>query len=265
MQFYINQILFFVFSFITIYEPTRADAPPATLHVVSVCDTTEFDIGLSTRRDCELIDREINKIAFYTGMKLNKIRIADFNTTPKKVLDKVRTLNIASQDTVLFYFSGHGFHRTKEANTRWPELFFSLTEQGLRLSEIESIIKNKKPRLTILIADSCNNYIEEEFAPLSAIRKSITYLKSPYELRQSALKKLFLEANGVIYAVGAVEGEYSIGTDDGGFFTHTFFEVLNNAGVLGNEVDWDTILMTVHYILYEKYNMITDYAIMKKR
>lgn len=244
---------------LSVFVPQNTDA--ATLHTVVVCDTTENDIGYSTKRDCERVQREVQKIAYLAEMNLNYKELSGYYAQTRKVWDTLRQLRVAEDDVVVFYFSGHGIHRYSEQGTRWPDLYFSLEDRAIPLGNISDAINKKNPRFALIVSDSCNNFVDDEDAPRLAIRKALVSLPQMQERRIDAYKKLFRDVKGTIICVGAIEGGYALAGNNGGSFTIALFDILNRNLFLGNSVEWENILLTVRDQLINSGVGIPDYSI----
>ncbi len=232
-----------------------------TLHAFVICDTSEYDIGYSTRRDSYRLKEETEKMAYYTGMELKYTELTGVHVQPRKMWKAISDAVIEEDDAVIFYFSGHGIHLTSEKGTRWPDLYFSMVDKTVPLADIYSEIVQKKPRFALFLADSCNNFLEEADAPPRASKKGVVSLKQVYDVRTEAYKKLFLESKGSIIAVGAIEGGYAFATSEGGCFTNTFFDRLNTMLHRGDALDWESLLITVRDKLIFEGTCTPDYSI----
>lgn len=118
----------------------------------------------------------------------------DEQSDPKKILDLVRELNPRPDDTVVFYYSGHGASDDQGH-------YFAMAKGKLHRKQVLEAINVKRPRLAVIITDCCNvrsdGYVS--FAPNFGIEHPI----SPTPLFRS----LFLEPKGIVDMNSSAPGE----------------------------------------------------------
>lgn len=209
----------------------------ASLHAIIVADTLDKNIGRSVAFDLENIQAEVRNIAFYTELELKETIFKDDQVLPSQLLQAIDQLEINEDDVIFFYFSGHGFRTEKKGETPWPNLYFCSVDQGIEFDWIGKKLENYHPRLTIMMADACNNFIPKPIAP-PLMRKSI--------IRESLIKdnysKLFLECKGILMITSSLAGEFSFATKSGGLFTRAFLQHFHSALEGHSEADWFSIL-----------------------
>lgn len=207
-----------------------------TLHALVLVDEYS-DISAACIADKFKIEEEVQIIAQKTRLKLNLQQIdyskADLETT-------IEELEVNENDVIFFYFTGHGYRYEDQIQCgALPYLYLTkdkehLYEAGVCLESITEQLKAKAPRLLISLADCCNNILpyEEPIAMNTALVGAI-------------YKKLFLESEGHIIATSSLPGQYSFATNNGGYFTNSFLEVIRNLASLDSdlsEVSWDKVL-----------------------
>jgi hypothetical protein len=180
-------------------------------------------------------------IAQATGLKLNLIVLDGKVIVPngegrEKVLATIEDLRPNSKDVVVFYYAGHG--AMDHEGGLWPEMALQGSEtpfEGLlQLSKVNEVLKRQKPRLLLVMADTCN----EANVTLRG-RDEVIKLEPGTE---NAYKTLFLKHQGVIIASSSERGQNSNGGADGGFFTQGFLDSLQNEVRSPAEPTWENIM-----------------------
>ncbi len=221
-------------------SPTTTPTPPAqpetssgvTLHLIIVADTLDPNIGKSVIRDSENIQSMFQSVVNSSQRKisLNKIVLEGSSITRHNLMTALTYPRIKSNDIVVFLYSGHGF-RTSDKSSKWPML--NTKEYSTNFDEVISIIKSANPRMFILIADCCNNYIDR------GIRTIAPKMLDTFEYKN--IERMFLSSNTKIAASGSVPGMYSYGDDDeGGYFTAAFISSLKTA-LNSSDGNWDKV------------------------
>jgi hypothetical protein len=188
-----------------------------TLHMLIVADTADASIGSSTLEDLKHMQNKAREIAANSGMKLNMtvLKAPEFNGTT--TLAAVKKLDPGPNDTVFFYYSGHGF-RTHNSKTKWPNLYVKKPEPGLEYAKILEILDKKNPRLVIALGDMCNSF--------SDLKSSSGTDRAFSEPQPENYKKLFVKTRGRIYASGSKPGQFSFAMNSGGAFTNQWIRAL---------------------------------------
>jgi hypothetical protein len=210
-------------------------AEPATLHAILVGDTVDPNIGRGDKLDLDLMSALLRDAAKNTGMKLN-LRVFEDRIIRSQIMSAVQALRPESNDTVVFFYTGHGY-RTSAFRDKWPA--FALKSEsggsaGLDQKWVYNELKDKGARLLIVMADACNSVISE-----GAIDTRLA-LRSGKELPDS-YKKLFLEARGNILASSSIPGQYSYSGDRGSQFTVAFIESVRKALTTASPA-WEPIM-----------------------
>lgn len=221
----------------------------STLHSIIIGDTQDRRIGKSVKLDLPKMKESSKKIAHYTGLNLKETVITGQDCNIKNILNTLESLDLDQDDTVILYYSGHGYRTDNPKDNRWPNMSppgFA----GVNLEYLAEILLNKNPRFILAIADVCNNIITERFAPETLIRRELvdeTTIKTNF-------KKLFVETRAVILASGSSPSEYSYCDEkNGGHFTLYYLRFLNEE-VRKKEIpaDWDSIFSKAKDKLYKQ-------------
>lgn len=180
---------------------------PVTLKALLIADTNDASIGQSVKTDLYTMKRELELISQYAGMKLDIKTMESNEVNNSNVVRAVKNLKVGPDDTLIFYFSGHGYrHSTKD--TKWPMMH--LKGGGLDFYWVATTLKAKNPRFMMVMTDSCNSYTDR--SPL--MDKTFR----PIE-KANSYRKLFAEARGSIIASASSPGEYAWGSSAGGAFS----------------------------------------------
>lgn len=217
-------------------------------HTVIVADTyarmVGADISMTVESDFRAVRLETQKMALSTGIPLIENLCIGKEASSRQVLQTIRKLNVEPDDVVLFYFAGHGYRTEEDAGDPWPTLNFGVDEKALHFSNVIELLIEKGAKLTIALADSCNNTIPEEFALPEILIARVGFPESIRErYREEGLQALMLRTEGIVLACAAKADTYSrAGLKRGGIFTNAFFESLYAECASAYEPSWGTIL-----------------------
>jgi hypothetical protein len=207
----------------------------ATIHAVLVGDVHDPDIGPGDRKDLGLIKDLLNDVSKNTGMKLS-MKVIDDRIDRTKVMNAVKGVNPASDDMVIFYYTGHGY-RMRSMKNQWPAMALQGPGDetaGLDQYWVFNELRRKRPRLLLVMADACNNYVSE-----GAVDTRL-FLQSGRE-KADNYRKLFAESKGAIIASSSRPGQYSYSGDTGSQFTVAFLRTLRQA-LSGERPTWDAVM-----------------------
>ncbi len=114
--------------------------------------------------------------------------------TAAEVKHEINNLRVASNDIIVFYYSGHGYNQGKD---KWPTL--NLLDENYWFSDILKVLNRhkSKAKLLLCIADCCNkgfrnaNLPGASFNPIESanIRKLFTDFKGKKTILMSASKQ----------------------------------------------------------------------------
>lgn len=245
-----NKIL--IFFYLTCFAISNFSLEASTFHTILIGDTRDKELRKVIQKDLKHMEKHLDEVfecldvdwyqqVIYTGHDVNS-----------DILQDLKNLNIQPDDIVFFYFSGHGFYTGNSEAECWPTLYFSQEDIGIDQSYIMQVILEQQPRLFICLADCCNNILEEEdeIPEIIATRYKV---KSKKLGKSLSLRKLFLEARGVILISSAAPEYYAEGTNEkGSCFTNHYIKAFNQALQLNSaHISWDCILSKTQQILWK--------------
>ena len=173
--------------------------------------------------------------------------------TVPRIQKWISSLPRKGKDIVLFYYSGHGGRvgkkgkKVEKIQGRWPLIFCPKKNPdkppGVLVGKtICRQITRKKPRLAIVLFDSCNSLLG---ARGLLDEPSSTFLDVD-QTKLPQLKKLFLKKRGTIIASAASPREFAFGLNQGpfagGLFTSSLLYSLKYYAK-GPDVTWNTVFL----------------------
>lgn len=264
---------------------TGAQETPAAIHMIIVGDISESKMGVEV--DLKRWCREFYEIKNHTGTTPSVVLFCDANDAIQDRSDSIEAITgstvlktdksvdavlkacddlvINPNDTVIFYFGGHGF-RTDEVVGKWPAILLHKNvdgwpkKTGVPLTRIFKKLSAKNPRLLLVMADCCNDWRPVPIAPPVALG-----WETPVP-RDLSYKKLFLESKGHYLASGCLQNQKSRSDAKvGGYFTSQFFDSLEVNAVDATSTgtsssSWDSIFTSVSKVkLWKSPENAADY------
>jgi hypothetical protein len=171
---------------------------------------------------------------------------ATINTT-------LQNLAIAPGDTVVIYYAGHGFNlktwnsdvfSTNPAqyvagsplSLQTPFLWCGSYDQDPNSVAVARWVSVKKPRLVIVIADSCNSFL---YGPSPVPLGFAAVAAPPPPPIERRLRGLFLNSSGTVLVAGATPGQFGFYTGDGGKFTNQLLDIIEQGPDI--EISWNDV------------------------
>lgn len=229
------------------YAPLAA-APLAkgVLHAIVVGDLDSKDIQHAIRYDLRNVSDEINRIGHYTGMKLDQKHFTGKTARTAKIMQYIENLKVGNNDLIVFYFSGHGYRTPSKGSDPWPNLYFETEKVGIDLSDLVEQLREKNARLTVVMADCCNNVLSDKYAP-PLVKKAMMAVDRRANVG-NAYSKLFMEAQGFIVVASCKAEQTSLALATGSLYTLSFLSSLQDT-VKGSSasVTWQDLLDKASY------------------
>lgn len=183
--------------------PPSPGTGTAKMHLILAADISPSDnVGGTVRSDAynlrELIENNVS------SGRLNIINLEEKrrgNTLTKEdILQSIRNVNANSDDTIFFFYSGHGAFDSVAG-----QYFALASQEQVFRSEVLTAMQSTSARLSILISDCCYNQADVEPArrpPLAA--------RGQVEIKgvRPLIEKLFFETKGVVDITASEKGTY---------------------------------------------------------
>jgi len=204
-----------------------------TIHAILAADRADAKIGRGVTIDLENMMHLLR--SNIPPANLNLV-ILDVNSmTPDGMLDAVDRLTVDPNDTILFYYSGHG-----ALDARNQKQFFALTKGGNIYREtLLTKIEEKLPRLAVLLSDCCNNEADG-VGVRSATLRNTPILKTPGSF-SPLFENLLVFCKGTADLTSSKPGEYSFvdnkNPSRGSFFTWALVELFDR-NKTNEDLDW---------------------------
>lgn len=232
-----KKILFF-FLFVCIGVNLSAQ----TLHTLIFINKSEPGRESDRTADFNKMTTFINDVARRIGYSNDLRTHTGSEFTVSKVLSEIRSLNVGSNDVVIFYYHGHGTNTSdNRTNTQWPAMH--ITPNGDDLSaatflehskvkeELESVCGQAK--LVLCIADCCNRFSFKPNPPAKMVPRD-----------RDNIKKLFTGFSGqkFIMVSASKPGQYGYSANTGSIFGDYFRSAINYYSENSSNPTWDEVL-----------------------
>lgn len=227
-----------VFLFLIVCLSTNLTA--ANLDVFLICDTEADGIGPSVRTNLlkmEGFAKELSRTLNY-DLKLHVYKDKNANSA---FINKIKSLQCRSDGIVIFYWAGHGYREMAKKNP-WPSFsFHNDCIRGVDLFHVVQLFKQKKPKMILAIADTCNSIIPDSHAPL-LVKGITTDTVEASNNHAVNLKKLFNQKGAFVFSSSSPgQPSWYWVMPEGGFFTIALFKAMSEELNLKGEPSWDAI------------------------
>lgn len=222
-----------LFIFLILFSVHFVSISAEGIHLIIAGDT-QSDLRQQVQKDVAFMKNRGQALANELGKTYRPAIFIEENLTRPGILSYLDSKNFDASDIVIFYFTGHGF-RTKEKQSKWPNLYFTKSNTCMELDEIVERLSQKNPQFALIIADCCNNYTDQvmpgvqyfQFEPLS------------HHTFHPKVAELFKNSSGLLVISGAEPGGFSWSNNEGGILTAAFFEALGFRS--RSTVNWDQV------------------------
>ena len=179
-----------------------------TIHLINVADTNDAKVGVSCEEDMGNVAQ-----VFFFGFPermLKETRLSADEVSVENIMKAVAAAPVRANDTLVLFWSGHGGFDVQR-----KEHFLQMPGGGLLFrSTLLGALKKKEARLTVLMTDSCANFVDttanlQQLAPASP---------DPNRGVAPLFDELFIKSRGVVDINAAAPGEFALGLRCGGLF-----------------------------------------------
>ncbi len=200
------------------------------------------------------VDRRGVLFALQNGLRADELLIHDDITgnrvTRAHVLDRLKNMPVGADDTVFFYYSGHG------AVLENVDHALTTTGGDILRSEVRSAIRAKNPRLAIIVTDCCANVVRRPPRP------SAPAGQAPALPREQVppIRSLLLGHRGIVDILSSAVGESSWCTkESGGFFTAALVQGLESPFAHDFDLDLDGFVEWSEFFPYLRSRTMWQY------
>lgn len=152
------------------------------IKAILIGDSLDCEIGKECKKDVRIVEDYLRAYSKKTKTPLDVYTISGEDVRFKMVVPFVWQLKVESDDTLFFFWSGHGFH-LREQPDPLPILLFSQEDtknlrRGLSLFEIVVELEGKGADMLIAIADCCNDFPDEDDCRCIGLKRSKGFSRS---------------------------------------------------------------------------------------
>ena len=193
----------FVFGTIVFLLSLAFPASAQTIHVVIAADG-QGGFGANLRADYRNVRNVFTQNVPKSQLRLVALDMEEVN--PDSILEAVSKIKPAPSDTLVVYYSGHAANDSAAGGH-----YFQFRDASGKTSELQrrillAAMKEKKPRLAVLLTDCCN--IDSKSTGHSKEKDSDPTPESP-ESVSPLFESLFLRPEGVVDITSSKKGEAS--------------------------------------------------------
>lgn len=236
-----------------------------TFHAIIFANTKNPGIGESVVEDYQKMRIEFKSIANFIGYNYKSYEFKDENFNRNNLERTINNLSCSPDDIVFFYYSGHG-GRSSRDRTEYPQMLLLVDErQGgdertdmYPIFNVKERIKEKNPRLTIVMGDLCNSIPEGDWITPKSIGTGPTMKTS---VKSQFYKDLFFNMKGDIIVSSSKPGETSAAYPFGGAYTHAFLYVLQSMVSNNLDANWNTLLEVTRRYTADNYKQTPIFQI----
>ena len=217
-----------------------------TLHAISFCATEASNIAEGVKLDYENFLMETAILADQLGYDRKMYAFPHEVCTKENLYNVLNQLQCSPDDIVIFYYSGHG-GRNDNDKSEFPQMCLKYNyyqnANFVPVHEVQTRLANKNARLALILTDCCN-VADSGISPklIEAPARGATPNEADVAQR---MRKLFLNAKGMLTFTGSQKNKPSYGPDEiGGLFSVSFWTALHNVGKGSINPDWVTVVDT---------------------
>ena len=220
-----------------------------TIHVIIAADTNADragkEIAQSTRIDQENFEKVFRANVPESQLTITTVPVDEM--WAPGILKVVDDLAVANEDTVVFFYTGHGAYDTEA-----KQQFFQLSldsggkpypgKKDLFRNEVVDRLRKKSARLCVVISDCCNTQATARKSDWFFSRQAELLPRSPKTI-SPLFESLFIMCKGLVDVTSSKLGEASgiNGDGKGSCFTSPLVDLLT-VHKDDDSLDWKTLL-----------------------
>lgn len=220
---------------------------PAKIDLILVSNSNDVNLGTGFSANHRKIKQIFSDIATTCGiaMQVTEVQGDDFNKS--NVLQAINNFSPGNNDIVIFYYSGHGYHRNSD-DSAWPFMDMrqgiaaGLDDNSISLDrDIYQPLCAKGARLTVVIGDCCNTFAGSELP----IRENPALMAPSDMLNSASLKTLFNKTGKLLIATSSPNEPSYYSVNVGGDFCNDFIRSLIQETGIGNQpgqIKWQHLI-----------------------
>jgi len=210
-------------------------------HLLLVGDYENDDIQrkLIAEKDIYSVQKVFQCIAKTLDLELQKTVITG-ELTSQDIFEAITLLDVASDDLLIFYYTGHGISLISQDQDPWPDLYLPRDGELIPLSSLIATVEQKNAHFSLLIADCCNNEIPDALMP--HLLKAKAWPKSCHHIEEN-YRKLFLQNKGLVVLAAAKKKQLALAdTLKGSYCTWSFLAALQDEANSSDYSGWEHLL-----------------------
>jgi hypothetical protein len=158
--------------------------------------------------------------------------------------------NCSPDDAVVFFYAGHGIRYEEDGEEwPWPYLYYCNMQLGkdalnceFDMDEINELIAEKEPRMSLTISVSCNDVVDNSAANDILAQETVARANPP-EPNDFKGVDLFKSFRGHVIASAASPGKFAeTSPSEGSDFARSFFYNLHDDLINNTPTSWERIL-----------------------
>lgn len=217
-----------------------------TMHVVIFCDTDDPKIGENKEAEERILKKELDIISDVIsdyGYDTEYFVYDGASCSKSNLLSKISKLEVGPKDIVFFYYGGHGTRAVNDSDP-FPQMCLGedFQDDFVPLTLVKNMVLKKNPRLSLIISGCCNK--EHPSITIKTVVAEGSYTKEA-NIDKNAIKKMFVDTEGVLEFTSSRAGEYSYSSKDGGVFCILFWNLMEELWAGNLQSDWDVFCKTV--------------------
>jgi hypothetical protein len=213
----------------------------------------DFDAHIAGLEDDERGMTAALASGFGSTRLLNLRILKGGEVSPRAVVDAIRGFPIGPNDTLLFYYSGHG------ATFEGRGHVLTMSHGNLLRSDLRAVVAQRRARLSVLLTDCCSSLVKPQKEPPMAGAQAPQARVSPI------LRCLLLQHQGVVDLTSSSLGEASWSRQGtGGLFTSALSSAMGSWDVDEFDTNKDGFATWTEVFDYVRHETQASYQAFKQ-